>query len=146
MHCVLNNARVCPDNGFVMKKLEERHAQLVAQSWHYSEDTLAKEGMFQQMIKNYHSAGIFVDGGPEEPIAWCMQYPYGPLAHLYVTEEYRKRGFASLLMKHVLKCVRDDGLLPQANVDKSNASGKRLMEKLGLVEHDKVTYLKSMCQ
>ena len=143
--CVCSHSSsVCPD-GFALRRLEERHAEAIASSWMYSDDKQAKTMMFQNMIRLYHCAGIFsMDAAaPDEPVAWCMQYPYGPLAHLYVTEACRKRGFATLLVEHMMKCIRDNGLVPQAIVDDWNVTGKKLMEKLGLVEHDKVTYLKS---
>lgn len=79
-----------PD-GFVLRRLEEPHAELMAPSWPYSDDLSIKEKFFKSLIKKYHSVGMFIDKEPDTPIAWCVQYEYGHPGHLYVTEVSEER-------------------------------------------------------
>ena len=73
----------------------------------------------------------------DTPIAWCMQHPFGQPAHLYIKEEYRRKGFASLVMQHMCKCIQDDGLVPHTGVEWRNTPAKELMKKLGFEEYQK---------
>lgn len=132
--------RTCPE-GFVLRSLEERHAEVVSAYWPYSNNVEAKQEFFKSLIKKFHSVGLFAQEDPNKPIAWSLQYPYGPPANLYVIEKYRRRGFASLLMEHMCKCIQTDGLVPWAGVEVSNDSGKELLRRMGFVELGKLRYL-----
>ncbi len=120
-----------------MKRLEEHHAEYVADYWPYSESLETRRNNFRSLIKRFHSVGIFTEADPDTPVAWCMQYSFGQLAHLYVIEKYRRQGLAKLLVEHIGKCIQDDGLIPEANVVWGNTKGKELMKKLGFVEYEK---------
>ena len=65
-----------------------------------------------------------------------MQYPIGHLAHLYVTEKYRRQGLAQLLVEHMGRRIQDDGLIPEAAVEWQNTQCKGLMKKMGFVEYE----------
>lgn len=88
---------------------------------------------FKGLIRNFHSVGIFTIDDTDEPIAWCLQYGNARLGHLFVLEEYRRRGFASLLYQHICKQILADGLLPEVVVDEHNDIGVVLVEKLGFL-------------
>ena len=120
-----------------MKILEEDHSEIVAHYWPYSKNLEARRNHFKSLIKRFHSVGIFTEADPDTPVAWCMQYPIGHLAHLYVTEKYRRQGLASLLVEHMGKRIQDDGLIPEAAVEWQNTQCKELMRKMGFVEHEK---------
>ena len=135
--------RTYPD-GFVLKSLKEHHSDIVAPLWPHSDNLPVKQLFFKLMIKTYHSVGLFSQDEPDKPIAWCMQYPYGQPSNLYITEEYRRRGFASLLLEHMCKRIRADGLIPQAGVDDYNDGSKKLMQKFGFVEHAKFRYVRHL--
>ena len=121
-------------------KLEENHYELIAPYWTGIDDLQAKQALFKVLIKSFHSIGLFTEEDPNAPIAWCVQYPNGRPAHLYVTEPYRRRGFATLIMKHMCKCILQDGLIPGVAVQKQIA--KDLMEKMGFVENSKYSMLR----
>ena len=131
----------CP-TGFKLMKLEENHCELIAPYWTGIDDLQAKQTLFKVLIKIFHSVGLFTEEDPNTPIAWCVQYPNGWPAHLYVTEPYRRRGFATLIMKHMCKCILEDGLIPGVAVQKQNLIAKDLMEKMGFVENSKYCTLK----
>ena len=77
---------------------------------------------------------MFTVDNPEQPIAWCLQYSNARLAHLYVLEEYRRKGFASLLYQHICEEIMADDLLPEVVVDECNHIGINLVEKLGFIK------------
>lgn len=136
----LITCRTCPE-GFILRKLKEQHAEVVAPSWPGLDDLQAKQNFFKSLIKAFHSIGLFSQEDPDEPIAWCLQHPNGHPGHLYVTEKYRRRGFASLLMKHMCKYIQEDGLVPEACVEESNDCAQKLMKRIGFVEHCKFKIL-----
>ena len=125
--------RECP-TGYILKSLDENHAEFVSRYWSYTsfEDS-DKVLFFKGLIKNFHSIGLFTTDKPDQPIAWCLQYSNGQLAHLFVVEEYRRKGFATLIYQHICKVILDDGLLPEAVVDEHNNVGIVLAEKLGFI-------------
>ena len=85
--------------------------------------------------------GMFTCDNSDQPIAWCIQYGNARLGHVYVLEEYRRRGFASLLYQHMSEKIKADGLLPEVVVDEGNNVGIDLVEKLGFVRSMKHTEL-----
>ena len=109
----------------------------MAYYWPYSENLEARRNNFKSLIKRFHSVGVFTVADQDTPVAWCMQYPFGQLSHLYVTEKYRRQGFASLLIEHICKRIQDDGLIPEAAVEWRNTQCKELMEKNGFVQYEK---------
>ena len=139
---ILYSSRKCPE-GFFVKRLEEHHAEFIAPFWPYGDDISAKQAFFKNLIKNFHSVGVFTNEEPTIPIAWCVQYQYGQPGNLYVIDKYRRKGFASLLLEHMCNCIREDGLEPQLCVDDVNDCGKKLMDMLGLVQQGQFRYLKS---
>jgi predicted GNAT family acetyltransferase len=133
--------RICP-TGFKLMKLQEKHCELIAPYWMGIDDLQARQAFFKVLIKRFHSIGLFTEENPNTPIAWCLQYPAGRPGHLYVTEPYRRRGFATLIMKHMCRCMLEDGLIPQVAVREQIP--KDMMEKIGFVEVDKYYILKKV--
>ena len=127
-----------------MKSLEEHHSEYVADYWPYSESLETRRNNFRSLIRRFHSVGVFTEADQDTPVAWCMQYPFGQLAHLYVTEKYRRQGLAQFLVQHMIKHIQDDGLIPEAAVEWRNTQSKELMKKLGFVEYEKNIKLFSM--
>ena len=124
--------RTCPA-GFLLRKLSKDHADIVAPYWQAEVDIRAKQSLFRVLIKYFHSVGLFTTDEPNTPVAWCMQYPNGHLSHLYVTEPFRRKGFASLLILHMCKYIQEDGLLPEASV--LDPGVVDLFKKIGFIEH-----------
>ena len=137
---ILQQYRPCP-NGFVLKRLEEHHAEDLAQTWSYFDNVQAKIVYFKNLIKHLNSVGIFSQKDPNTPIAWCVEYVYGQPAHLYVKEQFRRRGFASLMMKYICECIEAKGLMPVVSVDPDNSGSLELMRKLGFVQYGRDEYI-----
>ena len=136
--------RMYPD-GMVLKQLEEQHSDIIASTWPHSDNLPAKQSYFKTLIENYHSVGLFSQDKPDESIGWCVQYPYGHPGHLFVVEEHRRREFASLLLEHMCRCIRADGLTPQITTEVQNECGNKLMKRFSFVEHTKFRYVRHLC-
>ena len=121
--------------------MEEHHAKDLAQAWVYFDSVPAKTNYFQNLIKHLSSVGIFSQNNPDTPVAWCTEYVYGPTAHLYVKEEFRRKGFASLMMKRVCELIEAKGLVPVVSVDPHNNGSQELMRKLGFVKYGSSDYV-----
>ena len=119
--------------GYILKPLEEHHADFISRYWEWIFNDSDKIIFFKGLIKHFHSVGMFTSDNPDQPIAWCLQYGNARLAHLYVMEEYRRKGFASLLYQHICEKIMADGLFPEVVVDEHNRIGIDLVEKLGFI-------------
>ena len=75
------------------------------------------------------------------PIAWCAEYVYDQTAHLYVKEEFRRKGLASLMMRHMCEHIEAKGLVPLVLVDPDNDGSLELMRKLGFVKYGSSDYI-----
>ena len=137
--------RPCPD-GFVLRHLEEHHAEDLAQAWHYFDNVLVKIRYFQNLIEHLNSVGIFSQKDPDTPIVWCTEYVYGQTAHLYVKEEFQRKGFASLMMRHMCEHIEAKGLVPVVSVDPDNDGSLELMRKLGFVKYGSSDYYFYWCR
>jgi ribosomal protein S18 acetylase RimI-like enzyme len=123
--------RECPE-GYILKPLKSDHAEFVSRYWEWIfVDFADKIKFFEGLINNFHSVGLFTTENPDQPIAWCLQYSNARLAHLYVMEEHRRKGFACLLYQYICEEIIADGLLPEVVVDEHNYIGINLVEKLG---------------
>ena len=125
--------RECPE-GYILKPLKGDHAEFVSRYWEWIFDHSDKIKFFEGLINSFHSVGMFTIDNPDQPIAWCLQYSNARLAHLYVVEEHRRKGFASLLYQHICGEIIADGLLPEVVVDEHNSIGINLVEKLGFIK------------
>ena len=123
--------------GYSLRSLEEVHADHVVSFWPYFNHLPNRIAFFKVLIRNHHSVGIFTEEEPDKPIAWCVQYLFGAAGNLYVMENYRRRGFASLLMEHMCKCIQEDGMVPYVGVSLNNDAGTKLFNKIGFVEFSK---------
>ena len=92
------------------------------------------------LIKSYHSVGLFpkFESGEvsESPIGWCLEHQTGNLGHLFVREEYRRKGLAKALVQYMCTQIINDGLIPGCLVEKDNIASKSFFESFGFVESD----------
>lgn len=125
--------------GFAHRRLEEVHADYIVSFWPYFNQvpSTVKISYFKTLIRNFHSVGIFNKKELDKPIAWCVQYPYGALGNLFVMEDYRRRGFASLIIEYMCKRIQRDGMVPYAGVTLKDDAGTKLLNKMGFVEFSK---------
>ena len=99
-----------------------------------------RKDYIEHNIKHFESSAIFTADDPTKPIAWELRYPYGLQGNLFTLEEYRRRGFATIVQRDLSKKVVAKGHLPLCGVAPGNPNTS-LIQKLGFIE---VNHLKSL--
>ena len=69
-------------------------------------------------------------------IGFIGEHLEGSMGILYVFPEYRNRGFATALQKHMIAVTMEKGFVPFGQVDKDNAISLKLQKKLGMVSSE----------
>ena len=93
------------------------------------------------MIRHCESAAVFQVDDHTKPIAWAMQHPFGHIGHVFTLEEYRRKGFASIVNREIVKKIKDDGNLPECFMESDNPN-TNIVQKLGFVSMYQMLYLK----
>ncbi|MBQ7077280.1 MAG: GNAT family N-acetyltransferase [Lachnospiraceae bacterium] len=66
-------------------------------------------------------------------IGFIGEHLEGSMGILYVFPEYRKKGFATALQKHMIAVTMEKSFIPFGQVEKDNGASLRLQKKLGMV-------------
>ena len=69
-------------------------------------------------------------------IGFIGEHLEGSMGILYVFPEYRKKGFATALQKHMIAITMEKGFVPFGQVDKDNEISLKLQKKLGMVSSE----------
>lgn len=73
-----------------------------------------------------------------ELVGFIGEHLEGSMGILYVFPEYRKRGFATELQKHMIAKTMEAGHVPFGQVEKDNESSLNLQKKLGMTLSDEL--------
>eukprot|EP00116_Pleurobrachia_bachei_P002862 sb/3463124/ len=118
--------------GYILAPLQQSHVDHIVHHWKLSE---GKEGrsetqlriMANSGIKERPSVGVFVDGKPDLPVAWCLMYQAGGLGPIYVMSEHRGKALARLMVREIHMRVEDvHGVPPFAMIADSNVASHGL--------------------
>ena len=93
------------------------------------------------MIRHCESAAVFRVDDLTKPVAWAMQHPFGPVGHVFTLEEYRRRGFASIVNREIVKQIKDNENLPECFIEADNPN-TTIVQNLGFVAIYQMLYLK----
>ena len=115
------------DNVYV-KSLERCHAQQVYDHWPYKSSALPSE--VADEISQLPSAGVFLKD-TDELVAWMMCHPPNGMSRLHTMENYRRRGYASLVTQYLSKRVAQAGSLPFVNIVVENVSSQKFFQSMG---------------
>ena len=66
-------------------------------------------------------------------VGFVGEHLEGSMGILYVFPEYRNRGYATALEKHMIAVTMDKGFVPFGQVEKDNEASLNLQKKLGMV-------------
>ena len=66
-------------------------------------------------------------------IGFIGEHLEGSMGILYVFPEYRNRGYATMLQKHMIAITMEKGFIPFGQVEKDNEASLKLQKKLGMV-------------
>lgn len=69
-------------------------------------------------------------------IGFIGEHLEGSMGILYVFPEYRKKGFATALQKHMIAVTIEKGFIPFGQVEKDNGASLHLQKKLGMVSSE----------
>ena len=125
----------CPA-GYRIGRLEPHHAELVASKWNAISQSPNKNSWIKRLILSYHTAAVFPDEDPAQPVAWAMQYYNAEIGLLYTMETHRRKGMglavvASLCQSVFKDCPADIPLYCTVKVDEKISN--KLFEKIGFM-------------
>lgn len=119
---------VTPPEGFHIKKLESQHAEIVNKYWAYAR--AGSEEFVRDTIILNEGVGLFTDKN-DALVAWNTVQHFRGLGMLYTLEEYRKKGYASLVTRALSKILSDKNIDPYACILTTNQPSLTTFAKLG---------------
>lgn len=68
------------------------------------------------------------------PVAWAMTHDDGAIGFLHVMPESRKKGYAMIVTRAMIRQLRNHGKLPFVHIEATNEKSMNLAKKTGFVE------------
>lgn len=101
--------------------LEEKDADIINSTWKYGKC----ESTLPLVLSNIQRGGIgvVVDG---KLVSWMSTYSSGAIGQLFTLKEYRKRGYAKLVIDSMIKKLREQKKLPFCFIVKGNKASEHL--------------------
>ncbi|XP_059059075.1 uncharacterized protein LOC131852413 [Achroia grisella] len=121
--------------GLTFKPLSKEHINLVDSSWVNRYDSSA--WYIELLITTQSGFGIFKDN---ELACWVFINEVGALTHLYTILDYRKRGYAEILLKLVCNNRLKENKDSFAYCMRGNENAYNLYKKLGFVKFHTVIW------
>ena len=109
-----------------IKELISNDADYIFEHSHYQKFT--SKAYIKERIKKDCSAGIFVHG---ELAGWGLTHDDGAIGFIHIREDFRKRGYAGLIMQKLIADKRKDNKDVFLNVELDNLKAKKLFYSLG---------------
>ncbi|CAG7716736.1 unnamed protein product [Allacma fusca] len=119
-------------SGVIVSPLAPSEAKIVTDSWKFSgPGTLER---MEDCIKTIGSAGLYVQSENKGKIlaSWVAVSHIGTINALHTHVDYRRRGYAKIVMEAVSRYAADDGLIPNVQIQLENEASKALMEQLDI--------------
>lgn len=117
------------EGGIVLRSLNASDAALVDSWWQYrSAKSAAMVTRQVEMDQGVACLGIEVNGNL---VACILRYQGGALGMLHVKEEYRRRGYATILLQEATRALEQRGEERVAFVVDGNKASEALFTKLG---------------
>ncbi|RAK05263.1 FR47-like protein [Halanaerobium saccharolyticum] len=115
-----------------IRELKNKDADFIFAHSHYQDFT--SKAYIKERIAADCSAGIFIN---EELAAWGLTHDDGAVGFIHVREDFRKNGYAHLIMEKLIKNKRENGKDVFLNVEPDNSKAKKLFYSLGF-EFDRI--------
>ncbi|XP_055349916.1 uncharacterized protein LOC129596613 [Paramacrobiotus metropolitanus] len=117
--------------GFRLGSLGVEHVAQIARERSLGNPENTEKHLRYLIEHGFLTAALFVDG-QNEPIAHCVYRPEGALGAGYVDPAYRKRGFYQLVLKALLRTLRDMGEINVwVNTMRFNTTSQQSMAAVG---------------
>lgn len=84
--------------------------------------------------------GVFLQSNGDL-VCWVLKNHLGQLGILQTLPEYKRRGYATLIIKVMSKDIAEDGHDPLGTVLVGNIASEGMFEKLGFHRMDKCSYI-----
>lgn len=119
-----------PENVYV-RKLEPKHIPLVNELWPYHHKN--SDVYLETLADMGGGYGLFLKE-KDTLVSWIFKNHLGILGILQTVEEYKRRGFGSLMIKFLAKLLAEEGIDPVTSVSIHNTASKNMMRKIGFEE------------
>jgi 8-oxo-dGTP diphosphatase len=87
--------------------------------------------IMQHIIASGNSRAVFVDS---KPVSWVLRTSYGSMGMLHTLPDYRRRGYAAIVVTALASKIILDGGRPFCHIVESNSSSLALFRGLGFTE------------
>jgi len=124
--------KIQTEKDFEIRKLKSQDADFIFTHSHYQDFT--SKAYIKERIEADCSAGIFIEG---ELAAWGLTHDDGAVGFIHVRKDFRKRGYAHLIMESLIRVKRKNKKDIFLNVEPDNSRAKKLFYSLGF-EFDRV--------
>ena len=125
------------DSQFKIRQLKPEDADFIFAHSHYRDFT--SKVYIRERIEADCSAGIINAG---ELAAWGLTHDDGALGFIHVREDFRKRGFARLIMQQLIGDKRKKSQDIFLNVEPDNLKAKKLFYSLGFEFDREISWIK----
>ncbi|XP_030030585.2 uncharacterized protein LOC115447581 [Manduca sexta] len=115
--------------------LKEDHIELINSKWPHRYP--GSEWYFNQLIVSKNGYGLYQN---DNLVAWIFINEMGALGHLFVLEDFRKKGFAELILKLLCNIMLEDGKDAFVFCVEGNKGACNLYKKLGFTLSQSVTW------
>jgi ribosomal protein S18 acetylase RimI-like enzyme len=120
-----------------IRQLKSKDADFIFNHSHYQDFT--SKAYIRERIEADCSAGIFIKG---ELAGWGLTHDDGALGFIHVRENFRKRGFARLIMQQLIRDKRENKKNVFLNVEPDNLKAKKLFYLLGFEFDRMISWIK----
>ena len=122
---------------FKLRRLKPDDTNFIFAHSHYQQFT--SKAYIKERIKADCSAGIIID---EKLAAWGLTHDDGALGFIHVREDFRKRGFARLIMQKLISDKRKNKKDVFLNVEPNNLKAKKLFNSFGFEFDRMISWIK----
>jgi len=129
--------KAASENEFEIRELKSKDADFIFEHSHYQKFT--SKTYIKERIEADCSAGIFIK---EELAAWGLTHDDGAVGFIHVRKDFRKRAFARLIMKSLIKAKRRKKKDVFLNVEPNNFEAKKLFYSLGFEFDRMISWIK----
>ncbi|CAG7667397.1 unnamed protein product, partial [Allacma fusca] len=128
-------------SGVIISPLAPSEAKIVTDSWKFSGP--GTQERMEDCIKTIGSAGVYVKDENKGNIlaSWVVVVHSGTVNALYTHDDYRRRGYAKIVMEAVSRYAADDGLIPNVQIQLENQASKALFEGVGYTYCNKINWV-----
>ena len=136
---MLNDICRCPE-GYILQPLKSQHAEYICQFWPYFDHWPRKVNYVRECIEKFPSMAAYVGDDLDQPVSWAGTYETEEMGLFYTIDEHRKNGIGLAVCAGMYKSFQLYSTGTLFLTTSKNSSAARVVEKLGFVIPDDVSY------